>query len=87
MTKYTWENPPVNGIEHEKQDEIKEYTMLPSAIFEHETKHRHCYDFVRGVIETSSQINEAFKLHSHVYEGKDAHSDVHAGYGNIGFKS
>ncbi len=86
MTEYTWENPPVNGIKHEKQDEIKEYTMLPSGKFEHETQHHHCYDFVRGVEETRSVINEGIKLHPHVYEGKDAHSDVHAGYGNIGFK-
>ena len=87
MTKYAWENRSVNGVKHEKQDEIKEYTMLPSGIFDYETKHHHAYDFVRGVEETRSVINEGIKLHSHVYEGKDAHSDVHAGYGNIGFKS
>ncbi len=87
MTEYTWENPPVNGIEHEKQDEIKECNMLPSGIFDHETKHHRSYDFVRGVIETRSVINEGVKLHSHVYYGKDAHSDVQGGYGNIGFKS
>jgi hypothetical protein len=87
MTKYAWENPPVNGIEHEKQDEIKEYIMFPSGIFEHETKYHHAYDFVRGVEETRSVINEGVKLHSQVYHGKDAYSDVHAGYGNIGFNS
>jgi len=85
MAEYTWENPPVNGIEHEKQDEIKEYEMLSSRIFDHETKHDHSYDFVSGVVETSSIINEGVKLHPQVYEGKDAHSDVHTGYGNIGF--
>jgi len=87
MAEYTWENPPVNGIEHEKQDEIKECKMLSSRIFDHETKHDHSYDFVRGVKETSSIINEGVKLHSHVYDGKDAHSHVHAGYGNIKFQS
>ena len=85
MTEYAWEKPPVNGIKHEKQDEIKEYEMLSSRIFDHETKHDHSNDFVRGVKETSSQINESVKLDPHVYEGKDAHSDVHAGYGDIGF--
>ena len=87
MTKYTWEDRSINGIKHEKQDEIKEHNMLPSGIFKHETKHHHCDDFVSGVKETSSQINEGFILHSHVYEGKDAHCDVQAGYGNIEFKS
>ena len=77
MAEYTWKNPPVNGIKHEKQDKIKEYKMLSSRIFEHETKHHHSYDFVRGVIETSSIINEGVEFHSQVYEGKDAHSDVH----------
>ena len=85
MTEYAWEKPPVNGIKHEKQDEIKEYEMLSPRIFDHETKHDHSYDFVSGVIETSSIINEGVKLHSHVYEAKDAHSDVQAGYGNIKF--
>jgi hypothetical protein len=61
--------------------------MFPSGIFEHETKHHQAYDFVRGVVETRSVINEGVKLHSHVDYGKDAHSDVQAGYGNIGFKS
>ena len=87
MAEYAWEKPPVNGIEHKKQDEIKEYKMLSPGIFDHETKHDHSYDFVKGVIETSSIISECVKLHSHVYEGKDAHSNVHAGYDNIKFKS
>ena len=85
MAEYTWENPPVNGIKHEKQDEIKEYKMLSSRIFDNETKHDHSHDFVSGVKETSSIINEGVKLHSHVYEGKDAQSNVYAGYDNIGF--
>ncbi|NIU59025.1 MAG: hypothetical protein GWN67_22360, partial [Phycisphaerae bacterium] len=79
--------PPVNGIEHEKQDEIKEQTMFPSGIFQHETKHHRSNDFVRGVIETRSVINEGVILHSHIYDAKDAHGDVQAGYGNVGFKS
>ena len=87
MTEYTWENPPVNGIEHEKQDEIKEETMFPSGIFDHETKHHPADDFVGSVVETRSVISEGVKLHSHVDYGKDAHRDVQAGYGNIEFKS
>ena len=87
MTQYTWENRPVNGIDHEKQDEIKEDTVLPSGIFDHETKQHQAYNFVRGVIETGSRIDEGVILHSHVYDGKDAYSDVQAGYGHIEFKS
>ena len=85
MTQYAWENRPVNGIEHEKQDEIKEETMFPSGIFYNQTKHHHSYDFVRGVKEARSVIDEGVILHSQVYDGKDAHSDVQNGYGNIGF--
>jgi hypothetical protein len=61
--------------------------MFPSGIFENETKYHHSYDFVRGVIETRSVINEGVILHPHIYYGKDAHSDVQAGYDNVGFKS
>ena len=87
MIKYTWENPPVNGIKHEKEYEIKEYIMFPPGVFQHETEHHYCYDFVRGVKETSSVINEFVKLHPHVYYGKNAHSYVEGGYDNIEFKS
>ena len=67
MPQHTGEHPPVNGIKHEKQDQIKEGTMLASGIFDHKTEHHHAYDFVREIIETRSVINEGVILHSHVY--------------------
>jgi len=70
MTQHTGENRPVNGIEHEKQDEIKEYAMFPSGIFDNQTQHHQAYDFVGGVVETRSVINEGVKLHSQVYYGR-----------------
>ena len=87
MMQYAGENPPVNGIEHEKQDEIKKYTMFPSGIFNNETQNHKTDDFVKGVEKTRSFINEGVKLHSQVYDGKDAYRNVQASYDNIGFKS
>ena len=44
--------------------------MFPSGIFDNQTKHHQSYDFVGGVKETNSVINEGVILHSHVYYEK-----------------
>ena len=87
MAEYTWENPPVNGIEHEKQDEVKEYAMFPPGIFDNETQNHHPYDFVGRVVETRPVINEGVVLRAQVYNGNDAHRNVHAGDDKIEFES
>jgi hypothetical protein len=87
MMQYAGKNPAVNGIEHEKQDEVKEDTMFPSGIFDNETQNHHPYDFVRSVVETRPVINEEVILRAQVYYGKNADRDVDAGYGNIEFES
>ena len=79
MPQYAGKNPPVNGIKHEKQDQIKQGTMLPSGIFDYETEHHHTYDFVNGVVKACSVIYEEVILHPHIYHGKDAHGDVDGG--------
>ena len=87
MAQDTGEYPPVNGIKHEKQDQIKESAMFPSGIFDYEAEHHHADNFVGGIIEAGSVENEGVKLHAQVYQGKDAHGDVESGKGNIQLES
>ena len=58
-----------------------EQAMFLSGIFQHETQHHRCDDFVGQVEETGSVINEGVKLNSHVNYRSSA--EIEDGWGVI----